>query len=723
MNEQAKSIHKRGQLVRVSKSFHIAVGITTLVGLQTVCGQNVTNQPTNLTVLPEVIVQGREDSLIGISQSATQGTVGATEIKERPVMRVGELLETVPGVIITQHAGGGKANQYFLRGFNLDHGTDIAIDLDGMPLNLPSHAHGPGYADMNIVIPEFVQKLNYEKGPYYAANGNFSSAGTVHMEMYKELPSDFVTLEAGMYGYERGAFGINQKTTNGNLVYGAEVSHDDGPWIHADDYLKINALTTYSQGDSANGFSVTARAYHGKWNSTDQIASSAASSGQIPFFGGLDNSDGGNSQRYSLQGEWHQADEHSATKINAYGFYYDLDLFSDFTYFLVDPIHGDQFEQKEHRITTGVDASHTIFSTLFGKEMENTGGIQVRNDLIFNGLYQTQNRQRITKDDTFDDPGNTIFLPATTRQDRINETSLGLYYENKVQWAEKFRTIAGVRGDILNFNVSDLDPANSGNHTTAVGSPKLSLIFGPWAQTEFYLNGGYGFHSEDARGTATTLNPPPNPSTATPLPGVYQTKGAEVGLRTLIVPKLQSTLSFWYLHSDSELLYAGDTGQTDDVQIPSDRYGIEWGNYYSPTKWLTFDFDYANSVAHFVRPDADGGTGVPEAIRQVLAAGITLHDARHFSTSLRLRYFGPRNLISTSKANSAETILLNWNASYHFNKTWSVSVDIFNLLDRRDHDIDYYYQSRVASGGGAVTQTHFHPVEPIQARFGLSARF
>jgi len=707
------------------------LGISGLVSHTALNGQTnqfVSPQPqgqteTNETFLPEMIVQGRGDSLLRFGQSATQGAVGAKELAERPLMRVGELLETIPGVIITQHAGGGKANQYFLRGFNLDHGTDIAIDLDGMPLNLPSHAHGPGYADMNIVLPEFVQRLDYEKGPYYAANGNFASAGTVHLKSYVELPTDFVNLESGMYGFERGAFGMNQKTTNGNLSYGAEVFHDDGPWVHRDDYLKINALTTYSQGDSANGFSLSARAYHGKWNSSDQIASSAVGKGLIPFFGALDNSDGGNSQRYSLQAEWHQADERSATKINAYGFYYDLDLFSDFTYFLMDPVHGDQFEQKEHRITAGVDASHTIFGSFLGKEMENTGGIEIRNDLIYNGLYQTQNRQRISKEDTFDDPGGTITLPATTRQDRINETSLGLYYQNKVQWTEKFRTIAGVRGDILNFNVSDLDPANSGNHAAAIGSPKVSLILGPWAETEFYLNGGFGFHSEDARGTATTLNPPPNPSATTPLPGVYQTGGAEVGMRTLIVPKLQSTLSLWCLHSQSELLYSGDTGQTLNVQIPSDRYGLEWGNYYSPKKWLTLDFDYANSSAHFVRPDADGGTEVPEAIRQVVSAGITLHDSKSFSTSLRLRYFGPRYLISTADATSAETLLLNWNLAYHFNKTWSFSLDIFNLLDRRDHDIDYYYQSRVSPNSVAMTQTHFHPVEPIQARFGLVARF
>ena len=714
----------------------VVVLITTLGLIRTFAQTNASiNDPAITNTVPmhlkEMVVQGRDDSLIGIAESSTQGTVGAKEISERPVMRVGEILETIPGVIITQHAGGGKANQYFLRGFNLDHGTDIAIDLDGMPLNLPSHAHGPGYSDMNIVISEFVQRINYEKGPYYAADGNFSSAGAAHLEFYDVLPYNFVTLEAGMYGFERGVFGMNQKVGDGNIVYGAELFHNDGPWVHPDNYFKLNGLMTYSEGDAAAGYSVTARAYKGKWDSTDQIAESAVSSGQIPFFGALDPSDGGNSQRYSLQAEWHRADEEAVSKVNAFVFYYDLDLFSDFTYFLVDPVHGDQFEQKEHRITAGVDASHTLFGEFFQREMENTLGLQVRNDLINNGLYGTDGRVRIDKEDTYDDPGATILIPATVRQDRINETSIGLYYENKIQWFDKFRTIAGVRGDILNFNVTDLEAVNSGNQTAVVGSPKLSMIFGPWSRTELYLNGGFGYHSEDARGTTTTLNPAPLATTTTKLPGIYQTKGAETGLRTEIVPHLRSTLSFWYLHSESELLYDGDTGQTDAIQIPSDRYGVEWGNYYSPAEWLTLDLDYANSRARFIRPDSDGGTEVPEAIQQVLAAGVTVHDAGGWSTSLRLRYFGPRNLISTAAVKSEETILLNWDAKYQINKTWSAGVEIFNLLDRRDHDIDYYYASAttraagVAAAGGAtpLSQVHFHPVEPIQARFSVTARF
>ena len=339
------------------------------------------------SVSTTVTVQGREDSLVGIAESATQGTVGAREIEDRPILRSGEVLETIPGVIITQHAGGGKANQYFLRGFNLDHGTDIAISLDGMPLNLPSHAHGEGYSDMNTVIPELVERADFQKGPYYADVGNFGSAGSANVVYFKTLPQNFFRVEGGMYGYGRAVFGASQKLGSGSLLYGGEVYHDDGPWKHPDDYYKFNGVLTYSQGGDADGFSITARGYHGKWNSSDQIPDNAVP--LVGFFGALNPDDGGNSQRYSLQAEWHRQDANSATKIMAYGFYYDLDLFSDFTYYLTDPIRGDQFEQKDRRWVTGVDARHTIFSQWFGRKVENTFGLQVRNDWVNNGLYQT----------------------------------------------------------------------------------------------------------------------------------------------------------------------------------------------------------------------------------------------------------------------------------------------------------------------------------------------
>ena len=707
-----------------------------------------------------VNVQGREDDLTGIAESATQGTVGANGTRGSSDSPFGRSLETVPGVIITQHAGGGKANQYFLRGFNLDHGTDFAVFLDDMPLNLPSHAHGEGYADMNIVIPELVQRVNYEKGPYYADVGDYGSAGSAHLEFYKTLPENFFQVEGGMYGYERAVFGVSEKVGSGNLLFGGEFSHDDGPWTHSDNYSKLNGILTYSQGDEANGFSITAHAYHGNWYSSDQIPITAVP--LVGFFGALNPTDGGNSQRHSLQAEWHRQNDHSRTQIMAYGFYYYLNLFSDFTYYLDDPVKGDQFEQQDSRFVLGVDVRHTIFSNWFGRKVENTFGLQVRNDWVHNGLYRTENRVRTDKNDINacndepidacnSDPNLVAVLPADTDVNRFTETMMGFYVENKIQWAEKFRTVLAFRGDEVRDAVTSLTPsytatelpgapvvnfaaANSGTVTQFMPEPKASLIFGPWRKTEFYVQGGFSFHSNDARGATQTQEPisPDNPfPTATSrIPALIQTKGSEVGVRTTAAPHLQSTFSLWYLHSQSELLQDGDTGGTVPSLSPSNRYGIEWANYYTPLEHWAFDFDFADSRAYFTEIDPDdaapgspGGKRVPEAVGLVASAGATMHDYKRFSASLRLRAFGPRDLTSDGIYRSDSTVLLNAEVRYRITRKWSFVVEALNLLNRRDHDIDYAYTSRITPTGDAAFTDVFHPVEPFQVRFGIRRTF
>ena len=705
-------------------------------------------------------VQGRADDLTGIAQSATQGTVGAQELEDRPILRSGEVLETVPGVIITQHAGGGKANQYFLRGFNLDHGTDFAVYLDDMPLNLPSHAHGEGYADMNIVIPELVQRVNYEKGPYYADVGDFGSAGSAHLEFYKTLPENFFQVEGGMYGYERAVFGVSEKVGSGNLLFAGEFYQDDGPWTHADSYYKYNGLLTYSQGDEAKGFSITAHAYRGTWNSSDQIPATAVP--LVGFFGALNPTDGGNSDRYSLQAEWHRQDDHSRTQIVAYGFYYYLNLFSDFTYYLDDPVRGDQFEQQDSRFVAGIDARHALFNHWFGRKVESTFGLQLRNDRVHNGLYRTENRARTDKndinacnDEPIDacnaNPNLTAILPADTDVNRFTDTMVGFYMENKVQWAEKFRTVLAFRGDETFYNVTSLTPsytaaelpgapvvnfaaANSGSVTQFMPQPKASLIFGPWSKTEFYVEGGFSFHSNDARGATQRQEPvsPDNPfPAATPrIRALIQTRGSEVGVRTTATPHLQSTFSLWYLHSQSELLQDGDTGGTVASLSPSNRYGIEWANYYAPLEHWAFDFDFADSRSFFTEIDPDdaapnspGGKRVPEAVGLVASAGATMHDYRRFSASLRLRAFGPRDLTSDGIYRSASTVLLNAEVRYRITKKWSFFIEGLNLLNRRDHDIDYAYTSRITPTADAAFTDVFHPVEPLQVRFGIRRTF
>jgi len=752
-------------------------------------------------------VHGREDDLIGIADSGSQGTVGATEIQDRPILRSGEVLETVPGLILTQHAGGGKANQYFLRGFNLDHGTDIAIFIDDMPLNLPSHAHGEGYSDMNTVIPEFVKRVDFEKGPYYANVGDFGSAASTHMEFFKTLPQNFAKVEGGTHTYGRAVFGASQKLGSGNLLYGGEEYYYDGPWTHPDAYNKINGILTYSQGYDTNGASITARAYHGKWNSSDQIPVTAqvnpttSTPFGVGYFGTINPTDGGHSQRYSLQGESHRQDANSDSKISAYVFYYDMDLFSDFTYYLVDHNRGDQFEQQDRRWVGGFDARHTIFSQWIGHKMSNTFGLQLRNDWINNGLYRTEKRVRTAKTDysatgisfnnticntytstvsiTVDGGTPSIFpsacpaLPPTTERDNFTDTIGSAYVENIIQWANKFRSVVALRGDDEKFVVTSLayladivtlpdgatttvNAANSGSASKFLPSPKASLIFGPWANTEFYLQGGFGFHSNDGRGATQQVEPvsPDNPypntlnAKITPL---VQTKGGEIGVRTAALPHLQSTLSLWYLRSNSELMQDGDTGGTSASEQSSNRYGLEWTNYYTPTEHLAVDFDISNSKAQFSQIDPDdvaqtvtnsaitingisvgsfyaqqsgpGGKLVPEAVKVVVSSGFALHDYKGFTSSLRLRYFGPRELTSDGLYQSNQTVLLNGNIGYQIKKKWRISAELLNMLNRKDADIDYAYVYQIAPTAAPGFGRVNHPTEPFLVRFSLGKIF
>ncbi|MFZ0743007.1 MAG: TonB-dependent receptor, partial [Terracidiphilus sp.] len=512
--------------------------------------------------------------------------------------------------------------------------------------------------------------------------------------------------------------------------YGGEEYYDNGPWKHPDAYNKINGLLTYSQGGEAEGFSVTIRAYHGKWNSSDQIPVNAVP--LVGFFGALNPTDGGHSQRYSLQGEWHRQDAKSASKFMAYWFYYDLDLFSDFTYFLTDPSRGDQFEQKDRRWVAGLDIRHTIFSEWFGRKVGNTFGLQVRNDWIHNGLYQAEDRVRVDKRDS----STATTLPATTQADRFTDTQTGFYAENRIQWAEKFRSVAALRGDLEYFDVTSLvTAANSGTATKLLPSPKLSLIFGPWSNTEFYAEGGFSFHSNDGRGATLTVEPVsadnPYPNTpAKPIPPLIPTKGGEIGMRTASIPHLQSTLSLWYLHSASELQQDGDTGGTVASRQPSNRYGFESANYYTPLEHVAFDFDLANSKALFTTtdendaaPSSPGGKRVPEAVGLVMASGITLHDFHGFSSSLRLRYFGPRDLTSDGIYRSQATALFNGEAGYQIGEKWRVSAEFLNLLNRHDHDIDYAYTSQITPTASPAFTDVFHPVEPFQVRFWFGRTF
>ncbi len=664
---------------------------------------------------PSIVVTGRQEDLTGIASSANQGTVSASDLALRPVLRPGEVVEQIPGVIITQHSGSGKANQYFLRGFNLDHGTDLAVSVDGVPVNMPTHAHGQGYSDLNFLIPELVERVDYKKGPYYADVGYFGSAGAFDLRYYDRLPQGIAKIEGGQYGYARGLIAGNIAVGQDNLLAALELEHNDGPWDRGDNERKIDGVLSYTHGDARDGFTLSAEAYHNVWRSTDQIpdraiadhtdpvgAPTAPADDLIGRFGLIDPSDGGNTGRYALTADWHHITDTSSTKISAYALRYDLDLFSNFTYFLNDPVHGDQIEQMDRRWIVGGHAVQTWGHTLFGRPSDTTIGLDLRHDSIDNGLYHTEDRDR---------------LSATT-VDHIEETSLSPYVQNQTRWTDWLRTIVGVRIDSVWMDVDHkAGDGNSGDVNRHIASPKASLILGPWAKTELYLNYGRGFHSNDARGVVSRAD------AATALP---KSEGEEIGLRTTLIPHLRSELSLWRLHLQSELVWAGDEGD-NEPSGPTTRWGVEFANWYTPTKWLTIDADYAWSHARFTDREPEGPY-VPEALVSTFDGGIAVHDLpgalSRWSAGLRLRYFGPRPLTQDDSVRSKATTLLYANLGYRLTPRVSLGLDVFNLLDAKDSDIDYFYTSRLPGEPLAgVDDIHTHPSEPREFRMSVTATF
>ena len=652
-----------------------------------------------------IIVTGSRISQLGIADSANAGVVTGKQLAARTVYRPGELLEVTPGLIVSQHSGEGKANQYYLRGFNLDHGTDLRTTIDGMLVNQRSHSHGQGWSDVNWLIPELAGTLDYHKGLVAAEDGDFAAAGAVNVHYVDKLPKTLVSLGVGENGYRRGLIAGSSGAAGGNLLYALELFHNNGPFTKGDNYRKINGVLRYSRGTEASGFNVSAMAYNSTYNATDQIPKRAVDDGSLNRFSSIDPTDGGKVHRYSLSAAWHENTENTTTKVNAYVINNRLRIYSNFTYFLDNPIDGDQFAQPDNRTDMTLNASHTWKGSLFGHASESTVGIQIQRDAIRNGLLSTKARR----------------LLSVTRRDRIKETSVGGFFENRTHWGDKFRTVVGVREDYYNFSVHSSLDANTGKTHASLISPKLSLIFGPWSKTEVYVNAGYGFHSNDARGTVIAVDPKSG-DPADRVPGLVRAKSAEVGIRTEIIPRLQSTLSVYGLDFASELIFQGDAGTTSAGR-PSRRVGIEFSNYYKPTHWLTLDADIAYAKARFRDPDPVGQR-IPGSVEGVASLAASVDDLGPYFGAVQFRYFGPRPLIEDNSVRSKSTTTLNGRVGYKINPDISVEVEGYNLLNSKSSAIDYYYQSRLPNEGlDGANDIHFHPIESRSARVTFNARF
>lgn len=646
------------------------------------------------------------ENLLGIASSASQGAITAAQLEGRPIMRAGEVLESVPGLVVSQHSGEGKANQYYLRGFNLDHGTDFSLTVAGMPVNTPTGAHAHGYADASFLIPELVSGVQFRKGPYFAADGDFSAAGAANVNYVSQLLAPVVLVSTGSQGWERLFAAASPAAAGGHVLGGVELSRNDGPWLRPDGYQKFNGVLRYSRGDSRNGLSVTGLGYWADWDSTDQVPQRAIDAGVISRFGAIDLSDKGRADRQSLVLDLQRSSSRTSTRGTAYLLRNSLNLFSNFTFFLDDPEHGDQFEQAERRVAAGGRVTHRRLGRLFDRHVESAVGVQIRRDWLEPvGLYHTEARRRL----------------STTREDRVRQTMVGVYGQSELEWTRALRTTLGLRTDVYEFDVTSDNPANSGRGAAALVSPKFGAVFGPWAATEIYANAGAGFHSNDARGAVTRIDPNSGDraDAVTPL---VQARGAEVGVRTVKLRGLQSTVSLWYLGLESELLFVGDAGTTEAGR-PSRRVGVEWANYARLRPWLTIDGDLSFSRARFTEFDA-AGNYVPGALDRVASGGITVAPARRAFGSLRVRHFGPRPLVEDASARSKGTTLWNLEAGYRASPRVRVVAEAFNVFDADVADIDYFYSSRLpGEPAEGIADIHTHPALPRTARIGLEVRF
>jgi hypothetical protein len=651
-------------------------------------------------------IENPAENLVGIASAASQGAITAEQLAQRPLMRPGEVLESVPGLIVSQHSGEGKANQYYVRGFNLDHGTDFSTTVAGVPVNTPTGAHAHGYTDTSFLIPELVSRVQFKKGPYFADEGDFSAAGAANINYVNQLERPVASLGGGQDGWRRAFAAASPRLGQGFLLGAVEVSGFDGPWVRPDDYRKLNSVLRYSRGDTRNGFSLTGMGYWADWNATDQVPARAIEQGLVSRFGFVDRSDGGRAGRESLSAEFQRSRGASSLRGTGFVLHNTLNLFSNFTYFLDDADRGDQFEQAERRTAAGGRVTYRRLGHLFERHTESALGVQVRRDWLSPvGLYRTAARQRL----------------ETTREDQVGQTVGGVYAQTEIEWSRRVRTTLGLRADMYQFSAASNNPLNSGDGVDGLVSPKFGAAFGPWSGTELYVNAGMGYHSNDARGAVTRVDPVSG-SAADPVTPLVRAKGAEIGLRTVRIRGLQSTAALWYLDLDSELLFVGDAGTTEAGR-PSRRVGLEWTNYAKPTSWMTIDGDFALSRARF-RDDVPEGRFVPGALDRVISAGLTVEPRRPLFGSLRMRHFGPRPLIEDASVQSRGTTLWNGELGYRVSSKARLVFELFNLFNADVSDIDYFYTSRLpGEPAGGVDDVHTHPALPRSVRVGVQMTF
>jgi outer membrane cobalamin receptor len=707
-------------------------------------------------IMSEVVVTASRRDLLGKAESASQGAITAKEVELRPIARVGQLYETVPGLVVTIHSGEGKANQYLLRGFNLDHGTDFASFVDAMPVNRPTNAHGQGYSDQNFLIPQVVGGIDFTKGPYYAALGDFAAVGSARVRLLDVLPNE-ASITLGSHREAEAYVGATQALGDDSRVWGAlDLGHVDGPWSPREGFRKINAAARFSHGDANDGYSLTAMAYSSAGGLLTDQPLRAVQTGLISRFGTLDPTDKSKSARYSLSAHYAAGGDRWSVSADAYAIRSTMTLWNDFTHFLFDAVNGDQEQQDETRTTLGGEVRATRQASLGGVESDTTVGLQERYDRVFIDRRHTLGRQALDYCDLAL-PGQPApsGLPAPAdahatdlasayaavggacNADRVKLNDLGLYVENTTYWTDWLRTVAGLREEAYWATDRSLTTGFSGSGSEMLLQPKGSLILGPWKKTELYLSAGRGFHSDDVRGVFGTVPLEGLPGVAGRTPFLAAATGEEIGVRSDLVPRVQLELSLFQEDFRSEQVYDADQGE-DAASAPSRRTGVEVSAQYHPAPWLELNTDLAWSKARYrasAQTLADFGLGGPyiaNAPSFIGSFGVLVDDLGPWFGGLQWRKLGAYP-ISDGDAEPKDPGYseVNLNVGYRFTPRLKADLEVFNLTNSGDNAAAYYYQSRATPteappacrADQPANCWQVHPLEPISARVTVTAGF
>ena len=728
-----------------------------LLAVSSLCGAWVYAQPapdTQLAAasasLDQITVTAKRIELLGTAETASVGVVADEEIQLAPAYRPGQSLETVPGLIVTLHSGEGKANQYLLRGYNLDHGTDLATFVDGMPINQPTHAHGQGYTDLNFLIPELADAITYTKGTYYPSVGDFGAVGSVRVG-YRDTTPAQLHASLGTFDFQRVLAAGSTAFGDGHLLAASEAQHYDGPFVTPDAARKVNEVLRYSDGDEHSGYSVTGMYYHQLWTNTTDIPIRAIDEGILPNrFGTLNPTDGGRAQRASLSVQYHETLGGGQFSANAFYVYNQLHLYNDFTHFLVDPVHGDQEDQFENRRVTGGAANYTLPVPLDNFQNEISVGVFARYDALGVGRLPSEDRVPLA-------PQND---PASfSNSDQVYLFAGAAYLQATTRWTPMLRTVLGFRDDYQHG--TDIDYlatlheaagySNGGTADQSLFQPKGSLIYTPLDYLEFYLSAGRGFHSADLRGvnqdTSVDLGLPHSPLLA-------RQEGQEVGVRAQVPRDLTLTFTVYNLWQQSETIIDPDVG-ADTAGPPSRRYGYEANLTYKINRWLEFYGSYSGNHARFTR-NFDDGTGhlgkyITDAPAAAGAFALYVTNLGPWSGGLEYRYLGNYPLSSGPCADSAAAKdfpatpncataptaaaqvngkgfgELNMDARYAFSGGWGASLGVYNILNTHAAAAEFWYVDRLKSEISAYpdgrADVHEHPIEPLMARFTITKSF